>query len=75
MKAIDTLSCKKKIEPGKIIIEDKNIFVGTNDGAIGLEELQLEGKSTMNSKNFINGYLGQLKSLKFVNPIYPYLVQ
>lgn len=45
-----------KIEVGKFVIEKNQLFVGTLDGALAIEELQLQGKKRMNVKDFLNGY-------------------
>lgn len=46
----------KKLESGKVTIENDIIYIGTANGSIEIIELQLEGKPVMSSKVFINGY-------------------
>ena len=43
--------------PSTIHIEDKKLFVNTNDYMIEILELQLEGKKRMSANDFINGIL------------------
>jgi len=57
----------KTLNPGQIIIENKNIYIGTGDGVIEVKKIQIEGKSVMTASNFINGYLNRLKKLQFEN--------
>ena len=43
-------------EPGEVISEDKTSFVvATKDGALKINELQLEGKKRMKTSDFLNG--------------------
>lgn len=43
-------------EPGEVISEDKTSFVvATDDGALKINELQLEGKKRMKTSDFLNG--------------------
>ena len=45
-----------KGEPGEVISEDKDSFVvATGDGALKINELQLEGKKRMKTSDFLNG--------------------
>lgn len=46
-------------QPGTILIKDKKLFVNTSDKLIEILELQLEGKSKINSSEFINGLHGK----------------
>ncbi|MDP1884434.1 MAG: methionyl-tRNA formyltransferase [Candidatus Moranbacteria bacterium] len=43
-------------QPGEIFRQDNSIHVRTADGAIGLAEIQLEGKPAVKAVDFINGY-------------------
>jgi len=43
-------------QPGEVFRQDNSIRVRTADGAIGLEEIQLEGKPAAKAVDFINGY-------------------
>ncbi len=43
--------------PATIHVEDKKLFVNTNDYMIEILELQLEGKKRMSANDFINGIL------------------
>lgn len=56
---IDTLEYPN---PGIIRVHDKSLFVYTMDGAIKVEQLQVEGKSKMQVSDWLNGY--QIKNLK-----------
>ncbi len=47
---------KKDINPGMLHIENRKLYVGTNDGALLLKELKPEGKKKMKAIDFINGY-------------------
>ena len=55
-----------EISFGMIEIDDKKIFVGAKDGVLEILELQLEGKSKMNAKEFIRGYGPQINGSTFV---------
>ena len=43
-------------EPGTFIVENKKIYVNTNDFLLELKELQLSGKKRMDSRSFLNGF-------------------
>ena len=53
------------IKPGKILIKNKNILIGTGDGFIVANKLQIEGKKAVKSDNFINGYLKKIEIMEF----------
>lgn len=53
----------KKTEPGKIVQIDGKIVVGTGEGMIILEELQLEGKPGVKITDFVNGYKNFIGSI------------
>ena len=43
-------------EPGTFIVENKRVYVNTNDFLLELKELQLSGKKRMDSHSFLNGF-------------------
>ena len=43
-------------EPGAFIVENKKVYVNTNDFLLELKELQLSGKKRMDSRSFLNGF-------------------
>lgn len=43
-------------EPGTFIVENKKVYVNTNDFLLELKELQLSGKKRMDSRSFLNGF-------------------
>ncbi|MBU1895506.1 methionyl-tRNA formyltransferase [Patescibacteria group bacterium] len=45
----------KNFEPGKVLVEDNNIYIGCCRNCIEVIELQLEGKGVMRVKTFLNG--------------------
>lgn len=46
---------KSSLEPGKILIDGKKLFVNTGDNLLELLEIQLEGKKRIPSGEFLNG--------------------
>lgn len=52
---------------GQIKITDGKLLVGTRDGSIDVQQLTLEGKKPMSSKEFINGY-SELNGTQLKNP-------
>lgn len=51
------LECNKNVEPGTIInISKDSIDIKTLDGAIGIIEFQLQGKTRMLVKDYLNGH-------------------
>lgn len=44
------------LKPGAILVSDKRLFIGTNDAALELLELQMEGKKRMSAQDFLNGF-------------------
>lgn len=49
------------LDPGEYIIDKNAFIVGCKDLSIKINELQLEGKKAVASKQFINGYRGALR--------------
>ena len=43
-------------KPGTFIVENKRVYVNTNDFLLELKELQLSGKKRMDSRSFLNGF-------------------
>lgn len=43
-------------KPGTFIVENKKVYVNTNDFLLELKELQLSGKKRMDSRSFLNGF-------------------
>jgi len=54
------------LSPGKIVIEQSNLFVGTSTQAITIKELQTEGRKKMTIKEYLNG-LQNITPQYFVN--------
>ena len=55
LKLLKIITSDKMIDVGKMAFDKDKIFIGCNDGAIEVLELQLEGKKAMSAKDFING--------------------
>ena len=53
---IQALPSDRKLNPGLIHIENKNLYVGTADSSIILKEVQPEGRSKISGLDFINGF-------------------
>ena len=51
----------KQISAGNFLIEDDNFYAGTNDSALKLIEIQLEGKNAVKVLDFLRGYRGEKK--------------
>lgn len=46
----------KKLNPGTLMSDNKtNLLIGTDDGALSIEELQLQGKKRMDIASFLRG--------------------
>jgi len=56
IKIIETEISDRNIEPGKFIIENNILLIGTKEGSLKPQILQVEGKKEMNIKSFLNGY-------------------
>lgn len=50
----------KRYTSGQLVINNEGVFVGCNNNAIELLEVQLEGKKAMNAMDFFNGYKGEM---------------
>lgn len=46
----------KKVQVGKLFVENEKLFVGCGIGSIQIKSLQLPGTKIMNGTEFINGY-------------------
>ncbi len=55
LKLLEIKPSTNHLYPGKLSLDKKGIFIGTKDGAIEVMSLQLEGKSEMSAKIFVNG--------------------
>jgi len=44
-----------KLEPGKLMVKDKKLFVGCKNGHLEILEMQLPGKRKMSVKDLLNG--------------------
>lgn len=53
----------KKLSPGKVLIDNQQIFFGTQNGSLLVSKLQLEGKNALSAKDFLNGQRKLLESL------------
>lgn len=56
LKLLKISKSDKNFPAGQVVVENKNIFIGCGNGSIEVLELQLEGKSVMDAKTFLNGY-------------------
>ena len=43
------------LKPGSVMADKDNIYVGTGEGTLKIEELQLEGKKRMGAVDFLKG--------------------
>ena len=43
-------------KPGQILRSDKDLIIATSDGAVSLDEVQLEGKRRMSAAEFLRGH-------------------
>jgi len=48
----------KSLKPGQLQMSGDELLVGCGEGAVVLEEVQLQGKKRMSGKAFMNGYSG-----------------
>lgn len=53
-----------ELQIGEVVIEGKELLVGTGSGAIRIEQLQLPGKKPVDALSFING--SRFTSMKFL---------
>ncbi len=56
LKLLKIKPSEKEIQKGKVLVEGKQIFIGTGDKSIEILELQLEGKNIMDASTFSNGF-------------------
>ena len=52
----ETNSTEMFLAPGEIKVDGKKVYIGTSDGSILLKMLQLEGKDSVYSEQFLLGY-------------------
>lgn len=62
LKEIKKIPSDNNVSPGTVMMVDNTLTIQTIDGLIGIETLQLEGKTTMKTKDFLNGYPDFLKA-------------
>ena len=56
LKIIKAEASDIKLNPGKVKVNEKQMFIGTGSTSLKILELQLEGKRKMLAEEFINGY-------------------
>jgi methionyl-tRNA formyltransferase len=56
LKLLEIAPSNEEIEQGKVLVKNKQIFIGTNTKTIEVTKLQLEGKNAMDATTFINGF-------------------
>lgn len=56
LKLLTIRPAEKKLSPGNIFIENKHIYIGTQDSSIEILQLQLEGKPATDPTTFLSGY-------------------
>jgi len=56
LKIIQASQANKKLNSGILHIENKNVYVGTGDGSLILQEIQPENRSKISGLDFINGF-------------------
>lgn len=56
LKILETEIADEKLTPGKFILEEKTLKIGTKNGILIPKKVQIEGKKEMDIKTFINGY-------------------
>lgn len=52
---IELLDSSNNFEPGKVVLHENKVLIGTKKGAISVKNLQLEGKSPMPANQFVLG--------------------
>jgi methionyl-tRNA formyltransferase len=52
----EALAESSDLVPGEVLIEGQTMVAGTGSGALSLTELQVQGKSRMDVRNFLRGY-------------------
>ena len=45
-----------RLKPAEILVKEQQLFIGTKDAALRIDELQLEGKKRMNARALLNGF-------------------
>jgi methionyl-tRNA formyltransferase len=56
IKIIETEISEEQLPPGKFILDNNILKIGTKKGTLIPQKVQLEGKKVVDIKNFINGY-------------------
>ncbi|MBU1445947.1 methionyl-tRNA formyltransferase [Patescibacteria group bacterium] len=54
---IDKFKIEQKVSPGQFIAYEGNLLLGTKEGTLKIDQLQPEGKNSMQAKDFMNGFL------------------
>ncbi len=60
LKIIEATTTDENIEPGKVIVEQKILKIGTIQGSVIPKKVQLEGKNPMSIADFLNGQKNNL---------------
>lgn len=67
LRKTDALKESFSLQPGEILLRDREMFVGTGEGTLKIMEIQVEGKRSMLVDDFLKG-VHQKEKLWFVNP-------
>ncbi|MFH1667975.1 MAG: methionyl-tRNA formyltransferase, partial [Candidatus Komeilibacteria bacterium] len=62
LKEIKKIPSDNNVSPGTIVMVDNTLAIQTIEGFIGIEKLQLAGKSPTPAKDFLNGHPDFLKA-------------
>ena len=54
--ALTNTSEIQSLHPGQVLISNKKLYVGCEDGALEITRLKLQGKKLMDTKSLLNGY-------------------
>ena len=60
LKIIQTKISDQDLEPGKILINNNKLFIGTNNKSLEILKIQPAGKKVMTADEFIRGYKNKL---------------
>ncbi|MBP9761092.1 MAG: methionyl-tRNA formyltransferase [Candidatus Magasanikbacteria bacterium] len=56
IKFLSLIPHKQTLPPGQVFFENNSLLIGTVEGAIEIQHVQLEGKNPMDAHTFVRGY-------------------
>lgn len=66
LKLLTIVPHERTLQPGQVLVEHDTLSIGTGSGSIVVQKLQLEGKTAMDTKTFLQGFATQIHGVTLI---------